>query len=229
MRGIKKRIRDNRYFNWILIVSNWCFQGILHADRTEKSYKFLFTIIFWIIIFCLIWDSANGSFFKTLLLSFFIAHSLNWIVNGNFYSLIVHRLLLVKQTKKKMFWYIDSFQQKIVSQEWVLYAAAFGSICKGTLKDSSDLDISIVRKPGFKNALLSILFLVLERKGADFKGIPLEIYISDTPDNSIKKFGGERNPVVIYDPQNIIDLYYYEKLSISDAWVINIGNEIEIK
>jgi len=221
MKGIKKTIRDNKYLNWILIISNWCFQGILHADKTEKYYKISFTLFFWFILFFLFGYYYSVSMVKSITLSFVIAHSLNWIINGNFYNLIIHRLMLVKLSKKNLFRYIEILERKIETQNWVLYAASFGSICKGKLKDSSDIDISIVRKPGFKNALLSIIFALKEKKHADFKGIPLELYISDSPADSIKRFGGEKNPVIIYDPENIIDKYYQEKLNIAEARKLN--------
>lgn len=221
MKGIKKRIRDNSYINWILIVSNWVFQSIPHADRTEKVYKLSFTFFFWLLLYITLNYCFSLRILNAIILSFVIAHTLNWIVNGNFYNLIIHRLMLVKLSKENLFNYIDNLDKKIETQNWVLYAAAFGSVCKGTLKDSSDLDISIVRKPGFKNAISSIIFAVKEKKHADFKGIPLELYISDTPKDSIKRFGGEKNPVVIYDPDNTIDKYYTEKLNIAQARELN--------
>ena len=221
MQGIKKQIRDIKYLSWILIISNWLFQGILHADKTEKIYRVFFSLFFWTILFLLIEKYCDVSLVIAITFSFIIAHTFNWIINGNFYNLIIHRLMLVKLSKRNLFFYIKTLQKRIGTQNWVLYAASFGSICKGKLKDSSDLDISIVRKPGFKNAVLSILFAVKEKKYADFKGIPLEIYISDSPIDSVKRFGGENNPVVLYDPEGVIDTYYQARLTIEEARVLN--------
>jgi predicted nucleotidyltransferase len=221
MKGIKRKIRDNRYMSWVLIISNWVFQSIPNADKTEKIFKILFTLTFWAGIFLLFYHYSKMSIIETIVVSFVIAHTFNWIINGNFYNLIIHRLMLVKLSKTKLFDYIYILEKKVESQDWILYTASFGSICKGTLKDSSDLDISIVRKPGLKNALKSIIFALKEKKFADFKGIPLEIYISDSPKDSIKRFGGEKNPVIIFDPEDTIDKYYQEKLTISEARRLN--------
>lgn len=221
MKGIKRKIRDNRYISWVLIISNWIFQSIPNSDRTERVYKILFTLIFWFTAYLILKYFFDFETLRSVLLSFVFGHTLNWIVNGNFYNLIIHRLMLVKLSKSNLFLYIDVLEKKLVQQKWVLYAASFGSICKGTLKDSSDIDISIVRKPGLKNALASIWFAVKEKKLADLKGIPLEIYISDSPQDSIKRFAAEKNPVVIYDPENIMDNYYQEKLSIQEAIKLN--------
>jgi len=221
MKGIKKQIRDNKYLNWLLIVSNWFTQSIIHEDKTEKIYKILFTVFFWIIFYFLF---SNLFLFSTgveLLLSFIVAHTLNWIINGNFYNLIIHRLLLAKITKKDLFNYLNTLEQKLKGEDWIFYAASFGSICNGNLKDSSDVDISIVRKPGYINAIKAIFFSVKEKKYADVHKIPLELYISDSPKNSIERFKMEQNPVVIYDPDNIIDKYYKVKMSIDEAIKLN--------
>lgn len=221
MKGIKKKIRDNKYINWILIISNWLFQGILHADRTEKFYKLMFTIVFWVFFLFLFNVYSDMSTLFVVLIAFIVAHTLNWLINGNFYALIIHRLMLSKLSKTVLFSYIDGLEKKMPDHHWVLYTASFGSICRGQLKDSSDIDISIVRKPGFKNGVLSIWFSLKEKKIADMMGVPLEIYVSDSPQDSIRRFGAEKNPVVIYDPENTIDKFYSEKLSIYEARILN--------
>ncbi len=221
MKGIKKKIRDNKYLNWILILTNWFFQSIINADRTEKIYKISFSIIFMILTYVILNQLVSYPAINLILISFVIAHTLNWIVNGNFYNLIIHRLLLDQISKVDLFNYLISLENKLKDKDWIVYAASFGSICNGNLKDSSDVDISIVRKPGLKNAISAIVFSVLEKKYADLNKIPLELYISDTPENSMKRFTVEKNPVVVYDKENTIDKYYDEKLTIVDAKKLN--------
>jgi len=221
MRGIKKQIRDNKYLNWILIVTNWFFQSIINADKTEKIFKISFTLFFWVIFYIILKLFLSFSMGTLVIISFVIAHTLNWAVNGNFYNLIIHRLLLAKLTKKDLFNYMDNLEEKLQGKDWILYAASFGSICNGNLKDSSDVDISIVRKSGFKNAISAILFSIKEKKYADFNKIPLELYISDSPENSMKRFKVEKNPVIVFDPDNTIDKYYNEKLTIGEAKKLN--------
>ncbi len=221
MKGLKKKIRDNRYLNWLLIISNWCFQGIPNADKTEKVYKILFTIISSSIVFEILFNYSDLFLTTNILLSFLIGHTLNWIINGNLFTLLIHRLLFFKINKNSLFEYLYTLENKLQQKDWILYAASFGSICRGELKDSSDIDVSVVRKPGLKNALKAIAFSIKEKKYADLIGIPLEIYISDTPMNSIKKFGAEKIPVVLYDPYAIIVKYYAKTLTIKEAQLLN--------
>jgi len=219
MKRIKKILLNNKYLSWLLIVSNWAFQGIINADKTEKTYKIFFTVFFWALLFFGFQNTLP--LMQNIILSFLIAHTFNWLFNGSIVTLFIHRLLIMKVSKEKLFAYLISFQNRIQNKKWVLYSASFGSICRGKLKDSSDIDVSIVRKSGFVNGIKAIFFTIKEKKIADFKGIPLEIYISDTPQNSINRFKKENNPVVITDSINTIDVYYNEKLTINEAKKLN--------
>ena len=158
----------------------------------------------------------------TLFLSFIAGHTLNWIVNGNFYNLLVHRLLVRNLSKNELFQYLEDLEKRLSNLTWVEYAASFGSICRGQLKDSSDLDVSIVRKKGLRNAFKAIIFSIQEKKLADLRKIPLELYISDTPENSINRFKAEPVPVVLYDPHGVMNHYYSNVITLSKAKENNI-------
>lgn len=221
MKGFKDTIRKSPIFRWSLVVSNWMFQGILHSDQTEKIYKILFSLIF-SLLFIFILSSIFGlSLTYAVIIGVLLGHTLNWIVNSNFNNIIIHRLFISRLEKENAFNYLDSLSNRLDNHPSVLYATTHGSICNGELKPSSDIDVALVRKEGFINGIKALYFVVRERKIADLKGIPLEIYLSDTPDDAIVRFRDEQNPVVIYDPQNVVDHYYNAKLTISLARKLN--------
>jgi len=213
MKGIKEKIRRKRHLRWILIFTNWLSQGILHLDITEKSYRIIFTIVFSFVI----WYFLELNIF----LSFIIGHTINWLTNECIYSMFVHQLLTSKVRKQDLFDYLENFSKMLENKEWVLYAASFGSICRGELKDSSDLDISIVRKPGFINAIYGLWFITKEKKRSDIYKIPLELYLNDVPKTSVNRFKREDNPLVLYDQNNVINNYYDSKISLDKAKTIN--------
>ena len=221
MKGFKDRIRHNTYLRWILLFSNWLFQGIIHADKTEKIYKILFTFMFSVGFYFLLKYAFNIPVVWTVLFGFILGHTFNWLVNGSFYAILVHRLLILKLIKKNLFIYLANFVNRLEGKDFILYCALFGSICTGELKDSSDIDVSLVRKRGFINSFKALFFILKEKKLADLHGIPLELFLSDSPENSKKRFGGEHNPVVIYDPENNLNKYYSETLTLADAKKIN--------
>ncbi|GEM_PF-712023 len=219
-------ILNNKYFSWLQIVSNWLMQGILHADKSEKLYKILFTIFFWILFFIVFFSVMKTSLLISLILAFIIAHTLNWFVNCNFYVLFVHRIKWFKTTKPDLFnqlYAIQSRLENLSNKNWVLYTVSHGGICKGTLNKHSDIDVSLIRKPGFKNLISAILFYIKEKKIADLKGVPLDIFICDTPENCIERSKRQKNPIVLFDPNDEIDNYYLDKLkiSIAEAQVLN--------
>jgi predicted nucleotidyltransferase len=219
MKGIKNEIRKRWYLRWILLFSNWVFQGILRADKTEQIYKIGFTFVFSGIFYFGFASYLDSNI--DLLVSIISGHTLNWIINGNLYVIFVHRLLITKLSKNDLFDYLGLLRSRLANVDWVLYSASFGSICRGELKDSSDLDVSIVRQSGFKNAIKSIWFVVREKKFADFKRIPLEIYISDRPENSINRFKAETCPVILYDKGDILKKYYDKTMNLEEARELN--------
>src|SRR6056297_2036236 len=116
MRGIKNEIRQRRYLRWMLLPSNWLAQGIIHADKTEKIYKITFTLLFWGLFF--IWfNSYNTSLAGTIILSFIIAHTLNWFVNGAISTILAHRLFIGKLSKKKAFRYLYNLEKPLQKED----------------------------------------------------------------------------------------------------------------
>lgn len=221
MKGFKDTIRKSPIFRWSLVVSNWMFQGILHSDQTEKIYKILFSLIFSLLCIFILSSIFGLSLTYAVIIGVLLGHTLNWMVNSNFNNIIIHRLFISRLEKENAFNYLDSLSNRLDNHPSVLYATTHGSICNGELKPSSDIDVALVRKKGLVNGIKALYFVVRERKIADLKGIPLEIYLSDTPNDAIKRFRDEQNPVVIYDPQNVVDQYYNAKLTISLARKLN--------
>lgn len=223
---LKEKILQNKHLIFLQFFTNWIFQGIFHADFSERNYKILFTLSITAII-CLVYflktDNINLVNFS---ISFIIAHSSNWIINCNFFVLLVHRTRIKKISKNKLFnhlIFIRNRFSKLKNRDWILYCVSHGGICNGTMNEHSDIDISIIRKPGIINFIRSIFFYVKEKKIADYKGIPLDIFICDTPENCIERSGYQNNPVVIFDSNNQIDRYYPQnnKITIEESILLN--------
>jgi predicted nucleotidyltransferase len=221
MKGFKNTIRKKPYLRWILAVSNWFFQGIAYADILEKIYKLSFTVVFSVIFSLSLFSFQSFSGLHSIILGVFIAHTLNWLINSNLYSVVIHRLQISKLDKKDAFTYLEKLSRRIENRKGILYITVHGSICMGKLKPTSDIDIAVVRQKGFKNAIHSLWFYIYEQKLADYSKIPLEIYLCDSPENAIERFRNEKTPIVIYDPFKIVDSYYHSQLSIAEAKVLN--------
>ena len=221
----KDLLLQNKKFRFLQFFSNWLMQGTLHADFSEKLYKICFTF-FTTLSSYLILNYFNSDLNHKIIVAFFIGHSINWIVNCNLFVLLVHRIKIKKISKAKLFNQLISIRSrflKLSNYDWILYCVSHGGICNGTLNEYSDIDVSIIRKPGFKNFIYSVLFYIREKKIADIKGVPLDIFICDSPYNSISRSNYQKNPIVLFDPNNQIDNYYKEnkKISIEESMVLN--------
>ena len=226
MEKFKIYILNNKYLTWLQFFSNWLMQGIFHADKTEKLYKILFTVVLWIIGFLIMFFGIAMNFVQSLTVGFLIAHTLNWFINNNLFVLLVHRMSWLKTTKPKLFSQLESIQERlnnIPNKDWVLYCVSHGGICKGTLSSHSYIDVSLIRKPGFKNMFRAVIFYIKEKKYADLKGVPLDIFICDTPKNCIDRSKGQKNPIVLLDHEDKVDYFYPDKLKISieEAKILN--------
>jgi hypothetical protein len=218
MSNLKDNILNNRYFKWLQIPFNWLMQGIFHADTSEKIYKIAFTLFFTVLFYFLLNLYFPLSFIVNLLIAFGIAHTLNWFINCNFYVLFVHRMKIARTSKKELFNQLSDIQNRlegIKDKSWIRYSVSHGGICKGTLNEHSDIDVSLIRKPGLGNLIKAILFYVKEKKYADLKKVPLDIFICDTPENCMIRAKRQKNPIVLLDHENEVDNYYTEKLSIT--------------
>ena len=223
---LKEKILQNKNLVFLQFFTNWLMQGILHADKSERIYKIFFTLCITTII-CLVYFFNNDNVsLVDICISFISAHTLNWAINCNFFVLLIHRTRIKKISKHKLFNHLKFIRKKFSkskNNDWVLYCVSHGGICNGTMNEHSDIDICIIRKPGFINFIRSIFFYVIEKKIADYKGIPLDIFICDSPENCLKRSGYQDNPVVIFDHNNQIDFYYpnKNKISIEESIFLN--------
>jgi hypothetical protein len=131
-----------------------------------------------------------------------------------------------KTNKVALIEYLESMQARLIQTDdtsWLSFCVSHGGICNGTLNDHSDIDVSIVRKPGFLNLMKAIIFYVKEKKRADFNKIPLDIFICDSAENTMIRSNFQNNPIILFDENNLIDEFYgvNQKMSLRDARILN--------
>ena len=132
--------------------------------------------------------------YVALILSILIAHTINWILNGHIFALF--KTFGKVKTKPEQFKrYINDLKEKSSNENSVFLVATIGSISTKKIKETSDIDIRIVRKKGFLNGLKSCIFTMKERSIAFFNKFPLDIYLLDDADelNKLKE-----DPILIY-------------------------------
>ncbi len=220
MKGIKNKVRQRWYLRWILFFSNWVAQGIINADKTEKTYKILFTLIFSVLFYVVLTINSYLSF-KILVISVLYGHTLNWFINGSISTILLHRLFIGKLTKDTAFGYLQALKVKLASNDSIMVCAVFGSIARGGLKSSSDIDITFVRKPGFSNAVKSIFFVVKEKFYTNTHLIPIEPFLADSVSYMKKRYRDDEIPIIIKNNTSDFSKYYTQMQTIEEARILN--------
>lgn len=222
MQGFKAEIRKYKATRWILIFTNWVSQGIWHLDKTEKIYKIFFTLFFTFIFYFILSFFLNfDNNIFLVFFSFIIAHTINWVVNSNLFTLFVHRLLIGETKKEDFFKYIENLKKRVEEEDSIIAIYCYGSMSRGELKEKSDLDISFLREKGLANAIKSILFFTKEKKIAQSIKIPSESFLCDGISCFKKRYSINEPPVIVYDKYNITRRYYKKYLDINEAKTLN--------
>ncbi|UCD41279.1 MAG: hypothetical protein JSV69_11970, partial [Chloroflexota bacterium] len=75
--------------------------------------------------------------------------------------------------------YHRELSKRLYSESSVVYAAVYGSLVRDEWGHQSDLDIRLVRSPGFMSCMRACIFVLLERTRALLSAFPLDIYVLD--------------------------------------------------
>ncbi|WP_321422013.1 nucleotidyltransferase domain-containing protein [uncultured Methanobacterium sp.] len=166
-------------------------------DRTEKTFKILLDIVLFLPSLFILNYLVNN-ILLSLFLAFILGHTLNWIFNGQI-CVLLKNLKLLNTDQEKFLAYMDNVKEKVVKEESIIAAAAFGSLSRKKLKNTSDLDIRIIRKPGYINGIKACFFVLKERSISFFNKFPLDIYVLDSYETINIHIKNEK-PIILYDP-----------------------------
>jgi predicted nucleotidyltransferase len=197
-------IKVSRYA--LMLVRNIIFQGVLYMSVGEKIYKLSITCILTLTIYKL---------FTNLWISLLTAHLLNYIINGQFY--VVYRYLdtRAKMRKADLIEYFVFIENNILLFR-PLDVLIIGSIARGSVKSTSDLDLRIYHN---KNILDSIKAYIMATKLRLFGLVtrfPIDVYcFSDL--KFLDKINNDEVPVNFLNDRSILKKYpksiYYKEHS----------------
>jgi len=156
-------------------------------DRTEKVFKLTLEVLFTAMLVLL---GIN------IVPSIIISHTLNWIVNGHIF-VVFKNLKLIKTPKEKFDAYIERLRKEVENEPSIIWAGIYGSLVRGEFKETSDLDIRLIRKPGFINGVRACIFAMKERTWAMFNRFPLDIYVGDSFE-FLEKMNKNEKPLAIH-------------------------------
>ncbi|MDI6644165.1 MAG: hypothetical protein QME14_03830 [Methanobacteriaceae archaeon] len=197
MNELYKKILDLNYLPRFLSITiilgiNWTFQSLLYMDKTEKLFKLLIDLIGFLIIFMVL--NQLVLLYIAFILSIIIVHTLNWIFNGHIFALL-KTFGIIKTDYGTFIEYIDYLKEKSSKENSISLVVAYGSLSREKIKETSDLDIRIIRKKGFICGVRACIFTMFERTNSFINRFPLDIYVGDSFE-FLKK--ADEKPIIIF-------------------------------
>lgn len=177
------------YWPPIMITRYWLLQGTLYMNWIERLHRWIIELLLVLCIYLSL--SAFHAHFARIILSFIIAHTLNVLVNGHLFAMFAHDLFWFSlyKDRKKFFAYIEGIRKRLKrsNPQCLSGVVFFGSLVRGSFRDSSDLDIRFISEKGFWNAMGAAHRVFLERVRAVLVGFPIDIYMIRNKDELIDK------------------------------------------
>ena len=160
-----------------------------------------------------------------VILSFLIAHTINWMFNDNLWTCIQFTLPnLLNPGNDKTKEYLIRMQTRMLKRSSVGGCMIYGSMSRGVWKDKSDLDVRILRRPGLINGFLGYWACWMERLIAVYEKQPLDIYMADGTD-FLKKMRSDEYPIFIKADDRRLDRIY-DSIRIADIGSVESLNEL---
>ena len=164
------------------IPRNWLHQGLLYMDRTEFRAR-VFVEVIGIFLFSLLFSF----FFRTsvldwrlVLFSTVVVHTLNWMLNGNWWACILFTFPhLENPGAKATCHYLTRMKGRLEKKRSIVGVMVYGSLSRGKWHNRSDLDVRVLRHPGIFNGIQAIFVMMRERIIAVFTRQPLDVYLAD--------------------------------------------------
>jgi len=193
------------------IFTNWVLQGMLIMNPVEIVYKLLVDVVLMLILL--------GSPLYLLNVydvgvTFLIAHTINWIINGQPIALMMH-LDVGKNNAENFISYIEKLEKRVVKQKYLAACASYGSLSVGNYKPTSDIDIRVIVKSDMWSKIRAANFCFIERVRAFLFFFPLDLYAL-TIDEVQVRMSAKEPPVVFYDPTGILKATYSELISFEE-------------
>ncbi len=193
-------------YGFMTILSAWTFQGMLMLNWRETVIKLALDVI----ITLALWLMG-----VPLLLSFFIAHTLNYMFNGQAKAVYNH-MGVGNKSAKSFFEGTVSMKKRIEDAQYIDAGIAYGSLSRGCYKPTSDIDIRIIPAKGEWNYWKTCFWALKERCIAFATGYPLDMYVFTLP-VAQKLMRSDELPIMVVE-RNLCAINAYPNRVEWEAW-----------
>ena len=175
-----------------ILIRSWLSQGFFYMIPIERTVKLLQTglICSGLLLFV---NAVHIPFTPTVVISaLVITHSVNWLLSGQFWVVMTY---LGYQTKPGQIQsYLHQLSHQCRKANSISDALLYGSIARGTMKASSDIDVRILPAQSRLGLFKAALFTAFLRAQSFRKGIPLDIYLFENQE-MLNRMNPDEQPV----------------------------------
>jgi len=202
--GFHTKVFNNKFLpksikELILIGASWTFRpNIFQMDRTEKAFAVISEILTFLALSVLMVSFIGV--YVGLFLALIITHTIHWLFNGQVF-VTFKNLGLTRVDCKRFIEYAVTLQQRIPKERYLSAAVISGSLPRGEIKESSDLDVHIIRQSGIINGVKACIFTFLERTRTFLRKFPLDICTFDNLKTLSSKLRQDEPLIILYDPE----------------------------
>lgn len=159
------------------LAMHWVVQGMLYMDATERWFKLSLDLIVAVVVGFL--SSLFLPWPLGVAVGFVVAHTLNFLINGHLWGVLKH-YGYVFTSYDTFNAYLITMRCRALRQPSLERFLIYGSLARAEWSSTSDLDVRLVRKPGFTNGIRACSYAVAERARAFFSRFPLDMYVFDS-------------------------------------------------
>lgn len=203
-------------YGFLTILSAWTFQGMLMLNWRETVIKLAIDVVL-TVMFC--WMGIP------LLLAFLIAHTLNYMFNGQAKAVYNH-MGAGNKSAKSFYRGTVAMKKRIEKAKSIDAGIAYGSLSRGCYKPTSDIDIRIIPAAGEWNFWKACFWAVKERCIAFATGYPLDMYVFTLP-VAQKLMRSDELPIMVVERNQCAKQAYPERVE-WDEWCMVFRKEQNI-
>ena len=184
----------------------WVLQAIHSTDSSERNFRFIVELS--LLLICtniIIQIKLFDSVFTTILFSFFITHTINWFITGNFWVYILDSFIIMKnQGVNSIISYIKLTKRILLLGNFCDSILIYGSMCRSQLHIRSDLDLRIVRRTDSKKGYLCLPLAFFLRAYSFFIMMPVDLQVVDSAEFLGKQMRSDEKPIVVYCRNGVV-------------------------
>lgn len=203
-------------YGFMIFLSAWILQGVRITNWREVVIKYGIDIILIAIFITLGLHWA---------LAFVIAHTLNFMFDGQFFAMFTH-MGATGVTAQKFLDKTVELAESAKTKTFCNAAIAYGSLSRGCFKRTSDIDLRLIPASGELNWWKTAFWALWLRMKAFVDGYPLDMYCYD-PQVVIKKMRTDELPIMVNEKDKCMMKWYPERVEFDEF--IKIFTDANIK